>query len=43
LRAHDPAADGAAGSILDGADESQYYTEPKRLARLGYLEGNNQP
>lgn len=26
------------GRILDWAGESQYYVEPKRLAKLGYLE-----
>jgi DNA-binding PadR family transcriptional regulator len=31
------------GRILDWAGESQYYTEPKRLARLGYLETRREP
>src|SRR5215208_5210718 len=31
------------GRILDWAGESQYYVEPKRLARLGYLEARKQP
>ena len=31
------------GRILDWAGESQYYVEPKRLARLGYLEGRKEP
>jgi DNA-binding PadR family transcriptional regulator len=31
------------GRILDWAGESQYYVEPKRLARLGYLEATKQP
>jgi DNA-binding PadR family transcriptional regulator len=31
------------GRILDWVGESQYYTEPKRLARLGYLEARKQP
>jgi DNA-binding PadR family transcriptional regulator len=31
------------GRILDWAGESQYYTEPKRLARLGYLEARREP
>jgi DNA-binding PadR family transcriptional regulator len=31
------------GRILDWAGESQYYTEPKRLARLGYLETRKEP
>ena len=30
------------GRILDWAGESQYYTEPKRLARLGYLEARKE-
>jgi DNA-binding PadR family transcriptional regulator len=29
--------------MLDWAGESQYYTEPKRLARLGYLEARKEP
>src|SRR5581483_4127692 len=29
--------------LLDWAGESQYYVEPKRLARLGYLEAQKQP
>ena len=29
--------------LLAWADESQYYTEPKRLARLGYLSGRKEP
>ena len=31
------------GRILDWAGESQYYVEPKRLARLGYLEARSAP
>ena len=31
------------GRILDWAGESQYYAEPKRLARLGYLETRKEP
>lgn len=31
------------GRILDWAGESQYYVEPKRLARLGYLEARKEP
>ena len=27
------------GGMLDWAGESQYYVEPKRLAKLGYLDG----
>jgi DNA-binding PadR family transcriptional regulator len=29
--------------ILDWAGESQYYVEPKRLAKLGYLEARTEP
>jgi DNA-binding PadR family transcriptional regulator len=31
------------GRILDWAGESQYYVEPKRLAKLGYLEARREP
>ena len=31
------------GRILDWAGESQYYVEPKRLARLGYLDARREP
>jgi PadR family transcriptional regulator AphA len=31
------------GRMLDWAGESQYYTEPKRLARLGYLATHKEP
>jgi DNA-binding PadR family transcriptional regulator len=31
------------GRIYDFAGESQYYVEPKRLARLGYLEARTEP
>jgi DNA-binding PadR family transcriptional regulator len=31
------------GRIVDWAGESQYYVEPKRLARLGYLEARKEP
>jgi DNA-binding PadR family transcriptional regulator len=31
------------GRILDWAGESQYYAEPKRLARLGYLAARKEP
>jgi DNA-binding PadR family transcriptional regulator len=31
------------GRILDWAGESRYYTEPKRLAVLGYLEARKEP
>jgi PadR family transcriptional regulator AphA len=31
------------GRLLAWAGESRYYTEPKRLARLGYLEASKEP
>ena len=31
------------GRVLDWAGESQYYVEPKRLARLGYLDAHKEP
>ena len=31
------------GRILAWAGESQYYTEPKRLAKLGYLTARKEP
>ena len=31
------------GRMLAWAGESQYYTEPKRLARLGYLKARKEP
>ena len=31
------------GRILAWAGESQYYSEPKRLARLGYLDARTEP
>ena len=31
------------GRLLDWAGESQYYVEPKRLARLGYLDARKEP
>jgi len=31
------------GRMLAWAGESQYYTEPKRLARLGYLDSRKEP
>jgi DNA-binding PadR family transcriptional regulator len=31
------------GRILDWAGESQYYVEPKRLAKLGYLGARKEP
>ncbi len=41
--AHDLRQMARDGRILDWAGESQYYTEPKRLARLGYLEARKAP
>src|SRR5687768_9717327 len=41
--AHDLRRMARHGRILDWAGESQYYTEPKRLARLGYLEARKEP
>jgi DNA-binding PadR family transcriptional regulator len=41
--AHDLRQMARHGRILDWAGESQYYTEPKRLARLGYLEAPKEP
>jgi DNA-binding PadR family transcriptional regulator len=31
------------GRMLDWVGESQYYVEPKRLAKLGYLDANKEP
>jgi DNA-binding PadR family transcriptional regulator len=31
------------GRIYDWAGESQYYVEPKRLAKLGYLDARKEP
>lgn len=31
------------GRVLDWAGESRYYVEPKRLARLGFLEARKEP
>jgi PadR family transcriptional regulator, regulatory protein AphA len=31
------------GRMLDWAGESQYYAEPKRLAKLGYLKARKEP
>src|SRR5262245_51520197 len=31
------------GRLLDWAGESQYYVEPKRLAKLGYLDARKEP
>ena len=41
--AHDLRAMVRRGRMLDWAGESQYYVEPKRLARLGYLEAHRRP
>jgi DNA-binding PadR family transcriptional regulator len=41
--AHDLRQMARHGRILDWAGESQYYTEPKRLAQLGYLEARREP
>jgi PadR family transcriptional regulator, regulatory protein AphA len=40
--AHDLLRMAQRGRILAWAGESQYYVEPKRLARLGYLEGRKE-
>jgi DNA-binding PadR family transcriptional regulator len=41
--AHDLLQMARHGRILDWAGESQYYVEPKRLARLGYLAARQEP
>ena len=41
--AHDLLQLAKRGRILDWAGESQYYVEPKRLAKLGYLEARKAP
>jgi DNA-binding PadR family transcriptional regulator len=41
--AHDLLRMARRGRILDWAGESQYYSEPKRLARLGYLDARREP
>jgi PadR family transcriptional regulator, regulatory protein AphA len=41
--AHDLLQMARRGRILDWAGESQYYVEPKRLAKLGYLDARKQP
>jgi DNA-binding PadR family transcriptional regulator len=41
--AHDLLQMARRGRILDWAGESQYYVEPKRLARLGYLAARREP
>ena len=41
--AHDLLRMAKRGRLLAWAGESQYYVEPKRLARLGYLEARKEP
>jgi DNA-binding PadR family transcriptional regulator len=41
--AHDLLRMARRGRLLDWAGESQYYVEPKRLAKLGYLEARKEP
>src|SRR6478735_11330772 len=41
--AHDLLRMAQHGRILDWAGESQYYVEPKRLAKLGYLAARKEP
>jgi DNA-binding PadR family transcriptional regulator len=41
--AHDLLRMARRGRMLDWAGESQYYVEPKRLAKLGYLETRKEP
>ena len=41
--AHDLLRMARRGRVLAWAGESQYYTEPKRLARLGYLAARKEP
>src|SRR5215475_7500814 len=41
--AHDLLRMARHGRILDWAGESQYYVEPKRLAKLGYLRARKEP
>jgi DNA-binding PadR family transcriptional regulator len=41
--AHDLLQMARRGRILDWAGESQYYVEPKRLAKLGYLAARAEP
>jgi DNA-binding PadR family transcriptional regulator len=40
--AHDLLRMARHGRLLDWAGESQYYVEPKRLAKLGYLEARKE-
>src|SRR5687768_14137697 len=41
--AHDLLRMARRGRMLDWAGESQYYVEPKRLAKLGYLDVRKEP
>jgi len=41
--AHDLLRMARRGRMLDWAGESQYYVEPKRLAKLGYLDTRKEP
>src|SRR5882724_5024535 len=41
--AHDLLRMAKQGRMLAWAGESQYYTEPKRLAKLGYLSSRKEP
>ena len=41
--AHDLLRMARRGRMLDWAGESQYYVEPKRLAKLGYLAARKEP
>jgi DNA-binding PadR family transcriptional regulator len=41
--AHDLLRLARRGRMLDWAGESQYYVEPKRLAKLGYLDTHREP
>jgi DNA-binding PadR family transcriptional regulator len=41
--AHDLLRMARRGRLLDWAGESQYYVEPKRLGRLGYLDARKEP
>jgi DNA-binding PadR family transcriptional regulator len=41
--AHDLLRMARRGRFFDWAGESQYYVEPKRLAKLGYLEARQEP
>jgi DNA-binding PadR family transcriptional regulator len=41
--AHDLLRLAKRGRMLDWAGESQYYAEPKRLAKLGYLDARREP